>query len=417
MLDIKFLLDNISDIKEILKTRSFNLDIDLINNLSQERKKYINEKESISAEKNKIADIFKTIVNDTERNKLKDKSIKLDKEINNIKKLLDEVETKLNDYLLVIPNIPLNDVPVGKSSIDNKVIKEWGTKPKNFCDHSDVFQKDQLLDFESGVKLAKSRFTVMKGNIAKLHRALINYMMDVQTEKNNYLEYNVPYIANRESLIGTGQLPKFESDLFHIHDSNLYLIPTAEVPLTNLYRNHLFDNCNLPIKLVSHTPCFRSEAGAYGQDTKGIIRQHQFEKIELVQIVNPDQSEKALEDITLNAEMILESLFIPYRRVSLCTGDLGFAASKTYDLEAWFPSQDKYREISSCTNFKDFQSRRLNIKYKNSDNKKIFVNTLNGSGLAVGRTLAALIENNYKDKVINIPKELHSYTGFKTIEL
>ena len=257
----------------------------------------------------------------------------------------------------------------------------------------------------------------MKNQIAKLHRSLITYMMNMHTEKYDYTEYYVPYIVNNESMIGTGQLPKFKEDLFKIHDSDLYLIPTAEVPLTNLYRNKILDENDLPQKLVAHTPCFRSEAGSYGKDTKGIIRQHQFEKVELVHIVHPKNAETALEEITLQAESILEGLDIPYQRVSLSTGDLGFAASITNDLEAWFPSQNKYREVSSCSCFTDFQSRRLNIKYKDETKKKNYVFTLNGSGLAIGRTMVALIENHTKDQVIHIPEVLHNFTGFKTIKL
>ena len=258
----------------------------------------------------------------------------------------------------------------------------------------------------------------MKGQIAKLHRALISYMLNTHTEINNYIEYNVPYIVNKDSLIGTGQLPKFEEDLFKIQDTELYLIPTAEVPLTNIYRNKIINESDLPLKLVAHTPCFRSEAGSYGKDTKGIIRQHQFEKVELVQIVKPEMVDEALESITSHAENIMESLEIPYQRVLLSTGDLGFSSSKTNDIEAWFPSQNCYREISSCSSFTDFQSRRLNIKYKEMDSKKkSYVYTLNGSGLAVGRTMAALIENHTDGNIINIPSVLHKLTGFKTIKL
>jgi seryl-tRNA synthetase len=256
----------------------------------------------------------------------------------------------------------------------------------------------------------------MKGQIAKLHRCLVSYMINLHTDINNYTEYNVPYIVNTKSLIGTGQLPKFEDDLFKIQDSDLYLIPTAEVPLTNIYRDTILSIKDLPIMMTAHTPCFRSEAGSYGLDTKGIIRQHQFEKIELVQIVHPDQSDQALEDITLQARSILDELELPYQVVELCTGDLGFSSQKTYDLEVWFPSQGKYREISSCSNFGDFQSRRLNIKFK-EDKKKNFVHTLNGSGLAVGRTLAALVENCFDGKKILIPNALHKYLDFKAIEL
>jgi len=255
----------------------------------------------------------------------------------------------------------------------------------------------------------------MSGKIASLHRALINFMLTQNTSKS-YKEYNVPYICNSESLTGTGQLPKFEEDLFKLSDSNLYLIPTAEVPLTNLLRNKILSSNDLPIMMTAHTPCFRSEAGSYGLDTKGMIRQHQFEKIELVQVVHPDKSEQALEDITLHARSILDDLELPYQVVELCTGDLGFSSQKTYDLEVWFPSQNKYREISSCSNFGDFQSRRLNIKFKH-DKKKDYVHTLNGSGLAVGRTLAAIVENCFDGNRITIPKVLHQYLDFKTIEL
>ena len=258
----------------------------------------------------------------------------------------------------------------------------------------------------------------MKGQIAKLHRALITYMLNTHTEINNYIEYNVPYIVNKDSLIGTGQLPKFEEDLFKIQDTELYLIPTAEVPLTNIYRNKILNESDLPLKLVAHTPCFRSEAGSYGKDTKGIIRQHQFEKIELVQIVKPEMADEALESITCHAESIMEALEIPYQRVLLSTGDLGFSSSKTNDIEAWFPSQNTYREISSCSSFTDFQSRRLNIKYREMDSKKkSYVYTLNGSGLAVGRTMAALIENHTDGSIISIPTVLQDLTGFKTIKL
>ena len=285
-------------------------------------------------------------------------------------------------------------------------------------EHSSLLSKTGLLDFELGGSITKTRFVVMKGQIAKLHRALVTYMLNTHTEINNYIEYNVPYIVNKDSLIGTGQLPKFEEDLFKIQDTELYLIPTAEVPLTNIYRNKILNESDLPLKLVAHTPCFRSEAGSYGKDTKGIIRQHQFEKIELVQIVKPEMDDEALESITCHAESIMEALEIPYQRVLLSTGDLGFSSSKTNDIEAWFPSQNTYREISSCSSFTDFQSRRLNIKYREMDSKKKnYVYTLNGSGLAVGRTMAALIENHTDGNIISIPAVLQDLTGFKTIKL
>ena len=334
------------------------------------------------------------------------------------KNLLEKKEQLLKDIILDIPNIPSIGIPVGEDESFNKILKSFGTLKKSDSEHSSMLSKKGLLDFELGGSIAKTRFVVMKGQIAKLHRALITYMLNTHTEINNYIEYNVPYIANKSSLIGTGQLPKFEEDLFKIQDTELYLIPTAEVPLTNIYRDKILNESDLPLKLVAHTPCFRSEAGSYGKDTKGIIRQHQFEKIELVQIVKPEMADEALELITCHAESIMEALEIPYQRVLLSTGDLGFSSSRTNDIEAWFPSQNAYREISSCSSFTDFQSRRLNIKYKEMDSKKkSYVYTLNGSGLAVGRTMAALIENHTNGNIISIPTVLQNLTGFKTIEL
>ena len=322
----------------------------------------------------------------------------------------------LNNYLLEIPNIPHHTCPIGDSEEGNKLIEKHGEiTSTNSNEHSDILDKLHMLSFEDAVKITQNRFVVLKGQVASLHRALINFMLSKQV-KNGYQEYNVPYICNSESLTGTGQLPKFEEDLFKLSNANLYLIPTAEVPLTNIYRDVTLPSEDLPIMMTAHTPCFRSEAGSYGLDTKGLIRQHQFEKIELVQLVHPDHSDKALDAITLHARSILDDLELPYQIVELCTGDLGFSSQKTYDLEVWFPSQKKYREISSCSNFGDFQARRLNIKFKEHKQKN-FVHTLNGSGLAVGRTLAALVENNFDGKKINIPNCLHKYLDFKTIEL
>ena len=418
MLDINLILNNTDDIKAKLESRGFKLNIDLILKFSLERKKLIGIKESLSAEKNKISDKFKKLTSDQDKKNLKSESKKLESNINKNKLLLIDIESKLNKILLEIPNIPSMDTPVGLDENANVVIKTWGTTHSSEKDHSELLSKNGLLDFEAGVSVTKSRFAVMKGDIAKLHRALITFMLNTHTSKHEYCEYNVPYIVNESSLIGTGQLPKFKEDLFKIDGEQLYLIPTAEVPLTSIYKNKTLSKNELPIKLVAHTPCFRSEAGAYGKDTKGIIRQHQFEKVELVQIIDPKDADDALEAITVHAENIMEVLNIPYQRVILSTADLGFSSLKTYDIEAWFPGQNMYREISSCSNFGDFQSRRLNIKFKEEGTgKKSFVNTLNGSGLAVGRTLAALVENNIKDDTITIPKVLHDLTGFKTIKL
>ncbi len=418
MLNIDVILNDSDLAIRKLKSRGFNLDLNLIEKLSLSRKELITTKESLAAKKNVLTDNFKKIKTDSERESLKAKSKQIESEINKNKDSLNELQIKLNDYLLTIPNFPDDDVPIGKDENDNTVAKEWGSPSKTKNDHSEILKVNNLLDFESAVLISQSRFVVMKDEIAKLHRALINFMLTIHTEKYNYHEYNIPYIVNDKSLLGTGQLPKFAADLFKIENENLFLIPTGEVPLTSLYKDKILTESELPLKLVAHSPCFRSEAGSYGKDTTGIMRQHQFEKVELVQLVKPDDSTKVLDELTLHSESILEMLEIPYRRVNLSTGDLGFSASKTYDLEAWMPGQNKYREISSCSNFRDFQSRRLNIKYKeNSSKKKAFLHTLNGSGLAVGRTLAALVENHFNSNTITIPEALHKFTGFKTIKL
>ena len=421
MIDINLIINDPDFILAKLANRGYRLDISLITKLYEERKSLINSKESIAANKNKLNDKFRNAKSEDERNLIKIESQKLEKSILENKNLLEKKEQNLKDIVLEIPNIPSDDTPIGIDESFNKVIKSIATTSllkKSDVEHSSLLSKAGLLDFELGGSITKTRFVVMKGQIAKLHRALVTYMLNTHTEKNNYIEYNVPYIVNKDSLIGTGQLPKFEEDLFKIQDTELYLIPTAEVPLTNIYRNKILNESDLPLKLVAHTPCFRSEAGSYGKDTKGIIRQHQFEKIELVQIVKPEMADQALESITCHAESIMESLEIPYQRVLLSTGDLGFSSSKTNDIEAWFPSQKTYREISSCSCFTDFQSRRLNIKYKEMNSKKkSYVYTLNGSGLAVGRTMAALIENHTDGNVISVPAVLQDLTGFKTIKL
>ena len=418
MINIDLILNNPDIIKNKMESRNFDLDLELIKKLSTARKRLITEKESISAEKNILVKKFNEIETDSEKENLKNQSKVLENKINDNKTSLSQIQTELDNYLLTIPNIPDEDVPVGKDETSNIVNKEWGSISKSKADHSEIFKKNNLIDFETAALISRSRFVVLRGEIAKLHRALINFMLTTHTEKYNYHEYNIPYLVNDESLVGTGQLPKFATDLFKIENEKLFLIPTAEVPLTSLHRDKVLSESQLPLRLVAHSPCFRSEAGSYGKDTKGMIRHHQFEKVELVQLVKPSESMKVLEELTLHCESILEMLEIPFRRVSLSTGDLGFSASKTYDLEAWMPGQNKYREVSSCSNFKDFQSRRLNIKYKDTaTKKKDFVHTLNGSGLAIGRTLAALVENNFDNNIIKIPDVLHKFTGFKTIKL
>ncbi len=415
MLDLKYILNNPNEVSIALSTRGYKLDLKFLEEKAYQRNNLIQNKEKLANDKNIISNKFRT-ASINEKDKLLNDSKNIDNQIQSLKTKLEAIEAKLNNHLLQIPNIPHETCPVGVSDKQNKIIKKI-LKPqtKNLKEHSDILESLEMISFEDGVKITQSRFVVLKGKIASLHRALINFMLSKHAEKS-YIEYNVPYICNADSLIGTGQLPKFEEDLFKLSNKNLYLIPTAEVPLTNIYRDMILSPNELPVLMTAHTPCFRSEAGSYGLDTKGIIRQHQFEKIELVQIVHPESSDQALEDITLQARSILDELELPYQIVELCTGDIGFSSQKTYDLEVWFPSQNKYREISSCSNFGDFQSRRLNIKYK-QDKKKNFVHTLNGSGLAVGRTLAALVENFFDGKKINIPVVLHKFLDFKTIEL
>jgi seryl-tRNA synthetase len=330
---------------------------------------------------------------------------------------LQEVQQRLDDILLGIPNLPHESVPDGKDENDNVEIRRWG-EPRQFDfepkDHVDVGEQLGGLDFETASKLTGSRFAVMSGGIARLHRALIQFMLDLHTTEHGYTETYVPYIVNADSLQGTGQLPKFEEDLFKLqHEQPFYLIPTAEVPVTNIVRDVIIEDDYLPRKYVAHTPCFRSEAGSYGKDTRGMIRQHQFEKVELVQVVRPEASWQAHEDLTSHAEEVLKRLELPYRVMNLCAGDIGFSAAKTYDLEVWLPGQGKYREISSCSNFEDFQARRMKARWRNPDSgKPELVHTLNGSGLAVGRTLVAILEN-YQDEGgrVSIPAVLQPYMG------
>jgi seryl-tRNA synthetase len=342
---------------------------------------------------------------------------------------LSQLQSDLQQFILGIPNIPHDSVPVGKDEHDNLEIKRWGEIPAfdfELKDHVDLGALHGL-DFESAIKITGSRFAVGRGNIARLHRALAQYMLDLHTTRHGYEEINVPLIVNADSMRGTGQLPKFEADLFRVprkmsgeedgHESesqteNFYLIPTAEVPVTNMARDMIYSLDQLPIRLVAHTPCFRSEAGSYGRDVRGIIRQHQFEKVELVQFVEPKDSLEALEQLTAHAEAVLEGLEIPYRRVLLCSGDMGFGSAKTYDLEAWIPSQNTYREISSCSTMWDFQARRMQARYKVGQSKPELIHTLNGSGLAVGRCLVALLENFQQiDSSIRIPSALVPYMG------
>ena len=414
MLDLKNLRDNFDDIKKMLSSRGYNLDEDSFKSLDKKRKFLQVSVEDLQADRKKLSSEF---------GKLKASG----DSVNELKTIIDETNTKLdendkklqsilkdlNNLLLDIPNIPDQSVPIGKDENDNVVIKKYGSiTSKNTLDHLEITDD---IDTDIAAKIAGSRFSVLKGELPKLQRALISFMID-NAVKNGYEEYYVPFMANTDSLIGTGQLPKFEEDLFKANE-NLYLIPTAEVPLTNLFRDEFVNEDDLPIKVTSHTPCFRSEAGSYGKDTRGLIRQHQFEKIELVQLTKPENSMTCLDNLLSNACEILDLLELPYQVIELCTGDLGFSSAKTFDIEVWMPSQNKYREISSCSNFTDFQARRANIKYKTKDGNH-FVHTINGSGLAVGRCLIALIENNYDGSdIIKIPSCLEKYFGSDQIKI
>ena len=406
MIDINLLRADPEKVKNSLKIKNYDLDSDLFIEIDSNRKTLQTEVEDLKGLKNKLSKDFGELKrNNQDTSELSNQLDEIKKNLFEKEELLNKTLSQLNNFLLDIPNIPHQDVEAGKSEEDNKVIKTFGdVQKKDSTDHLEITSD---IDTESAVKLAGSRFAVLKDDIAKLQRALISFMLDV-AEKNGYEERYVPFIANSRSLTGTGQLPKFEEDLFKITE-DLFLIPTAEVPLTNLYADSILEQGSLPIKVTSHTPCFRSEAGSYGKDTKGLIRQHQFEKVEIVQIVHPNESDAALEGLLSNAEEILQLLELPYQVVQLCGGDLGFSSAKTYDIEVWIPSQNKYREISSCSNFTDFQSRRSKIRL-NEDGNKILPHTLNGSALAVGRTLVAIIENFYDEKnSIRIPKPLQKY--------
>ena len=406
MIDINLLRADPERVKNSLKIKNYDLDSDLFIEIDSNRKTLQTEVEDLKGLKNKLSKDFGELKrNNQDTSELSNQLDEIKKNLFEKEDLLNKTLSQLNNILLDIPNIPHQDVEPGNSEEDNKVIKTFGEVQKN--DSIDHLEITSDIDTESAVKLAGTRFTVLKDDIAKLHRALISFMLGI-AEKNGYEERYVPFIANSRSLTGTGQLPKFEEDLFKITE-DLFLIPTAEVPLTNLYADSILEQGSLPIKVTSHTPCFRSEAGSYGKDTKGLIRQHQFEKVEIVQIVHPNESDAALEGLLSNAEEILQLLELPYQVVQLCGGDLGFSSAKTYDIEVWIPSQNKYREISSCSNFTDFQSRRSKIRL-NEDGNKILPHTLNGSALAVGRTLVAIIENFYDEKnSIRIPKPLQKY--------
>ena len=425
MLESKLLRGNIGFVVEQLKRRNFSFDVDEYNELENQRKIIqVQTQELQNLRNTKSKSIGQAKASGENIEPLLEEVSELGDKLDSAKDQLQEIQSKINEIVLSIPNIPHTSVPEGNSEDDNDEVFSWPEKgpatldfePK---DHVDIGEMHGI-DFAAAAKISGSRFVVITGKLAKLQRALTQFMLDHHTEKNGYTETYAPYLVNSDSLMGTGQLPKFEADLFktHLHGEEgearaLYLIPTAEVPVTNLVRDSILKASDLPVKFVAHTPCFRSEAGSYGKDTRGLIRQHQFEKVELVQISKPSESYKILEELTSDAEGILQLLELPYRKVVLCTGDLGFSSAKTYDLEVWLPGQNAYREISSCSCFEAFQARRMQLRWKNPEtNETEFLHTLNGSGLAVGRTLVAVIENYQNaDGSITIPKVLQSYMG------
>ena len=418
MLDPKLLRNDIDSVAQQLKKKGYVLDTGRFDQLEQARRELQTKTEYLqSLRKQQASKIGMAAKAGEDIAPLKAEGEQIKKDLENLSSDFKKVQTDLDDLLAGIPNIPDQSVPEGNSEDDNVEVRVWG-EPTAFDfepkDHVDLGAINGELDFEVAAKITGSRFAVMRGQLARMHRALIQFMLDVQTNEHGYQEVYVPYLVNSDSLRGTGQLPKFEEDLFKVPgDNDLYLIPTAEVPVTNIVRDVIVDAEKLPLKFTSHTPCFRSEAGSYGRDTRGMIRQHQFEKVEMVQLVEPETSSDALEQLTGNAEAILQKLNLPYRTVILCGGDLGFSSTKTYDLEVWLPGQQKYREISSCSNMGDFQARRMQARWRNpKTGKPELLHTLNGSGLAVGRTLVAILENYQTEEgKIRVPDALVSYMG------
>ncbi len=424
MLDPKLFRQDMEQVAKQLLRRNVQLDVVLLEQLESQRKDVQTRTQDLQAERNaRSRQIGKAKAQGEDIQPLLKEVESLGDDLKQQETALNQIHQQLHNYFLELPNILDDDVADGKSEDDNIEIMRWG-KPRAFDfeakDHVDLGVDLGQMDFEAAAKITSSRFVTMRGGLARLHRALIQFMLDTHTGDHGYTECYVPYLVNAASLTGTGQLPKFEEDAFKVDfDPLLYLIPTAEVPVTNLVRDEIIEEKQLPLRLVAHTPCFRSEAGSYGRDTRGMIRQHQFEKVELVQIVRPNDSDTALEALTTHAETILQKLELPYRKVLLCAGDTGFSSAKTYDLEVWLPGQQQYREISSCSNFRGFQARRLKARWRNLETgKPELVNTVNGSGLAAGRTLVAVMENYQQaDGSIDIPEVLIPYMGaIKIIE-
>ena len=416
MIDLNELKENLALYKKGLSAKGCEVDLDDLINKNSKKNTIQAKLDELKSQKNNLSKEIGTLASKGEdTKKLKDDSENLNKDIDQLQNDFDLLKTDIDTTMLQIPNLPDSDVPIGGDESNNKEInKKIFTQHNDGLDHVEIGEKLGLLDFDLANKLSGSRFVVLKGKLAQLQRALIQFMLD-EAKNNGYEEMYVPYIVNADSLIGTGQLPKFEDDQFKVGDSK-YLIPTAEVPLTNLLRDKVITSSELPINLTAHTPCFRAEAGSYGKDTRGMIRQHQFEKVEIVKFADPEKSDKCLDELVSHASQILDKLELSYRHVVLCTGDLGFSAAKTIDIEVWLPSQNCFREISSCSNFRDFQARRINAKVKDGKDK-FYPHTLNGSALAVGRTLLAIIENFYENGLgVHIPKVLADYLDFDLIE-
>jgi len=417
MLDPQLLRNDIHHVAERLAARGVVLDVEGLRSTEHERKAVQVRTQELQAARNQFAKrIGQAKAKGEDVAALLGEAEQANAELANLERILEAIQAKQQDFLLGIPNLPHESVPAGKSASDNLEIRRIGTlRQYGFApkDHVDIGAALGQLDFDTAVKIAGARFVLMKGALARLHRAIAQFMLEVHTREHGYTEIYAPYLANAESMRGTGQLPKFESDLFAVprgEEGKFYLIPTAEVPVTNIVRGEIVPLETLPLKFVCHTPCFRSEAGSYGKDTRGMIRNHQFDKVELVQVVQPRDSYDALEVLTGHAEAILKRLELPYRVVTLCTGDMGFAAAKTYDIEVWLPGQNAYREISSCSNFEAFQARRMQARFRNEKGKPELLHTLNGSGLAVGRTLVAVMENYQRaDGGVDVPPALRPY--------
>ena len=416
MLDTKFIRDNLDQAEAALATRGGNISLSGFRELDIKRRSLLTESETLKALKNSVSEEIAKV---KDKSTVKDKIAEMKEVSAKIKGFDDELKTvdeEFNTLLMTIPNLPHPTTPVGKSEDENVVVRSWGNLPKMAFEpkpHWDLAEDLDILDFERAAKITGARFCLSKGAGARLERALISFMLDLHTTEHGYTEVLPPFMVNRASMTGTGQLPKFEEDLFRLVDPDFLLIPTAEVPVTNIHRDEILKKSDLPISYTAHTPCFRREAGSYGKDTRGLIRQHQFNKVELVKFVHPDESQAELEKLTGHAEKVLQLLELPYRVMALCSGDIGFSACKTYDLEVWLPSQNTYREISSCSSFGDFQARRAGIRFREDEKSKPeFVHTLNGSGLAVGRTLVAILENYQQaDGSIIIPTALRPYMG------